>query len=109
MVRVGHLGPHGEGSRLGIDLRIGEIDQSPVGILRTVGQRHGDIGIPLAGGVLLSQIDVARFRAQVVQRRHTEIDAHRIALHDGRQQRLAARTDQRTDVHVALGNVPRDG
>ena len=28
MVGIGHLGPHGEGTRLGIDLRIGEIDQT---------------------------------------------------------------------------------
>ena len=81
MVGIGHLGPHGEGTRLGIDLRIGEIDQSPIGILRPVGQRDRNIGVPLAGRILMAQIDVTGLATQVIQRGHTEIDPHRIALY----------------------------
>ena len=109
MVGIGHLGPHGEGTRLGIDQRIGEIDQSPIGILRPVGQRDRNIGVPLAGRILMAQIDVTGLATQVIQRGHTEIDPHRIALYHGGQQRLAARTDERTDIGVPLGNVTRNG
>ena len=109
MVGIGHLGADGEGTRLGIDLRIGEIDQSPVGVFGAVGQRHGDIGVPFTGRIAVSEIDVAGFAAQVVQRRHAEIDAHRIALHHRRQQRFAVRPHERSDIGVALGDIPRDG
>ncbi len=57
----------------------------------------------------MAQVDVAGLAAQVVERGHAEIDPHRIALDHGGQQRLAARTDERTDVGVALGDVTRDG
>ena len=80
MVGIGHLGPHGEGTRLGIDLRIGEIDQSPIGILRPVGQRDRNIGSHLRSNPY-GQIDVTGLATQVIQRGHTEIDPHRIALY----------------------------
>ena len=57
----------------------------------------------------MAQIDVTGLATQVIQRGHTEIDPHRIALYHGGQQRLAARTDERTDIGVPLGNVTRNG
>ena len=109
MVGVGHLGAHGEGSRLGVDLRVGEIDQPPQRIARVVGQGDGDVGVPAARGILLPQIDIALLAAQVVHTGHAEIDTHRIALDNGRQQRLAARPHEGSDVGVAGADIARDG
>ena len=63
-----------------------EIDEAAERVLRIVGQRNGDIRVPFAGGVLVTEVDVARFAAQVVKRRHTEIHADRVAFDDGGQQ-----------------------
>ena len=57
----------------------------------------------------MPEVDVAGLRAQVVEGRHAEVDTHGVALDDGGQQRLAARAHQRSDIHVALGDVARDG
>ncbi len=108
MIGVGHFGPHGEGARLGVDLRVGEVDQTAQRVGRAVGQRYCDVGIPRARGVAVSEVDVAGFRAQVFERGHAEVDAHRVALDHGGQQRLPARPDQRADVGVAFGDVARN-
>ena len=84
--RIGHFGPDGESARPRVDLRVREIDEAAERVLRIVGQRNGDIRVPFAGGVLVTEVDVARFAAQVVKRRHTEIHADRVAFDDGGQQ-----------------------
>jgi hypothetical protein len=107
MVGIGHLGADRKGPGLGVYLRVGEIDQSAQGIGRPVGEGDGDVGVPRAGGIAVPEIDVAGLGAQVFERRHAEVDTHRIALDDGSQERLPAGTDEGPDVGVALGNIAR--
>ena len=109
VVGIGHLGAHGEGSGIGVDLGVCEVHETLIGVLRAVGERHGDVGVPLACGVLLPEVDVAGLAAQVVEGGHAEVHAHGVALDDGGQERLPARADERSDVDAALGDVSRDG
>ena len=108
-VRIGHLGPDGECSGVGVHLRVSEVHEALHRILRVVGQGDGHVGIPLAGGILLSEIDVPLAALEVVERCHAEIHLDGVALDNGGEQGLSSGTHQGSEVHVPLADVSRYG
>ena len=102
MVGVRHFGAYGEGSRLGVDLRVGEIHESLVRIHRAVGVGDGNIWVPVARGIGLADIYVALLRFEIFQRGHREVDLYGIGFYDRCQKRFSRRAHERTDVGVPL-------
>ena len=80
MVRVGHLGAYRECTGVGVYLRVGEVHESLHRVFGVVRQSDGHVRVPVAGGVLLAEIDVALAALEVVQTGHAEIHLHRVAL-----------------------------
>ena len=108
MLRIGHLGPDRECSRLGVNLGVGEVHEAAVGVHGLVRKRDLHIRSPGSGGVGLSEVHIPRLALLVVEVGHLELHEHRVALHDGGEQRLSAGTHQSTDVHIAFADVAAD-
>ena len=85
----------------GVHLRVSEVHEALHRVFRVVGQGDGHVGVPLAGGILLSEIDVPLAALEVVERRHAEIHLDGVALDNGGEQGLSSGADEGSEVHVA--------